>query len=240
MSSHLNAKKGEIAEAVLLPGDPLRAKWIAETFLEDAYCYSEVRGMLGFTGTYKGKRISVQGSGMGIPSALIYIHELIEDYGVKEIIRVGTAGSYQPQLKIRDLVLAMAASTSSSINNIPFDQQSFAPTADYQLFRKAVAYAEDQGIAISAGNVLSEDKFYNEDPERYKLWASYGVLCAEMESAGLYTIAAKNGVKALSILTISDSKVTGEHSSHEEREHDFEVMVQMALSIVGSASKSQP
>ncbi len=239
MSSHLNAKKGEIADAVLLPGDPLRAKWIAETFLKDAYCYSEVRGMLGFTGTYEGKRVSVQGSGMGIPSALIYIHELIEDYGVKEIVRVGTAGSYQQQLKIRDLVLAMAASTSSSINNIPFNQQSFAPTADYGLFRKAVAYAEDRGMPFKAGNVLSEDKFYNEDPDRYKLWASYGVLCAEMESAGLYTTAAKHGVKALSILTISDSKVTGEHCTHDEREHDFELMVQMALSIVGTATISQ-
>ncbi|MGB5237864.1 MAG: purine-nucleoside phosphorylase [Flavobacteriaceae bacterium] len=237
MSSHLNAKKGEIADAVLLPGDPLRAKWIAETFLEDAFCYSEVRGMLGFTGSYNGKRVSVQGSGMGIPSALIYIHELIEEYGVKEIIRVGTAGSYQAQLQIRDLVLAMAASTSSSINNIPFDQQSFAPTADYDLFRRAVAYAEDNEISFSAGNVLSEDKFYNEDPDRYKLWASYGVLCAEMESAGLYTTASRYGVKALSILTISDSKVTGEHCTHEEREQDFELMVQMALSIARTTTK---
>lgn len=237
MSSHLNAKKGEIADAVLLPGDPLRAKWIAETFLEDAFCYSEVRGMLGFTGSYNGKRVSVQGSGMGIPSALIYIHELIEEYGVKEIIRVGTAGSYQAQLQIRDLVLAMAASTSSSINNIPFDQQSFAPTADYDLFRRAVAYAEDNEISFSAGNVLSEDKFYNEDPDRYKLWGSYGVLCAEMESAGLYTTASRYGVKALSILTISDSKVTGEHCTHEEREQDFELMVQMALSIARTTTK---
>lgn len=237
MSSHLNAKKGEVADTVLLPGDPLRAKWIAETYLKDSFCYSEVRGMLGFTGTYNGKRVSVQGSGMGIPSALIYIHELIEDYGVKEIVRVGTAGSYQQQLHIRDLVLAMAASTSSSINNVPFDQQSFAPTADYDLFRKAVAYAEANDISFKAGNVLSEDKFYNEDPDRYKLWAAYGVLCAEMESAGLYTIAAKKGVKALSILTISDSKVTGEHCTHEERENDFELMVQMALSITGTTAK---
>ncbi len=232
MSSHLNAKKGEVADAVLLPGDPLRAKWIAETYLKDSFCYSEVRGMLGFTGTYNGKRVSVQGSGMGIPSALIYIHELIEDYGVKKIVRVGTAGSYQRQLHIRDLVLAMAASTSSSINAVPFDQQSFAPTADYELFRKAVGYAEANDISFKAGNVLSEDKFYNEDPDRYKLWAAYGVLCAEMESAGLYTIAAKKGAKALSILTISDSKVTGEHCTHEERENDFELMVRMALNII--------
>jgi purine-nucleoside phosphorylase len=232
MSSHLNAKKGEIAEVVLLPGDPLRAKWIAETFLEDAFCYSQVRGMLGYTGMYNGKRVSVQGSGMGIPSALIYIHELIHEYGVKEIVRVGTAGSYSENIHIRDLVLAMSASTSSSINNIPFDQQNYAPTADFELFRRAVGYAENNNLSFKAGNVLSEDKFYNEDPERYKLWASYGVLCAEMESAALYTIAAKNNVKALTILTISDSKVTGEHCSHDERERDFESMVRMALAIV--------
>ena len=232
MSSHLDAEKGQIAETVLLPGDPLRAKWIAESFLEEAFCYSEVRGMLGYTGKYKGKRVSVQGSGMGIPSALIYIHELIHDYGVKEIIRVGTAGSYQAHIKIRDLVLAMSASTSSAINNAAFDQQTFSPTADFELLKRAIKYAEDNQIEIKAGNILSEDKFYNDDPDRYKLWASYGVLCAEMESAGLYTIAARNHVKALSILTISDSKVSGEHCSHEERERDFEQMVHMALGIM--------
>ncbi len=232
MSSHLDAEKGQIAETVLLPGDPLRAKWIAETFLEDAFCYSEVRGMLGYTGTYNGKRVSVQGSGMGIPSALIYLHELIHDYGVKEIIRVGTAGSYQSHVKIRDLVLAMSASTSSTINSAIFDQQSYAPTADFELFNRAVKYAEENQIEIKAGNILSEDKFYNDDPDRYKLWAKYGVLCAEMESAGLYTIAAKNHVRALSILTISDSKVSGEHCSHKERERDFEQMVHMALGIM--------
>ena len=231
MSAHLDAKKGEIAKSVLLPGDPLRAKWIAETFLTDIHCYSEVRGMLGFTGLFNDKRVSVQGSGMGIPSALIYTNELIHEYGVEEIIRVGTAGSYHKDVKIRDLVLAMSASTSSSINDVPFNRQSFAPTANYELFRRALAYAESQNIPFKAGNVLSEDKFYNEDPDRYKLWASYGVLCAEMESAGLYTLAAKNNVKALSILTISDSKVTGEHCSHEERERDFEQMALMALNI---------
>ena len=231
MSSHLEAKKGDIANTVLLPGDPLRAKWIAETFLEDAICYSRVRGMLGYTGMFKGKRVSVQGSGMGIPSALIYIHELIHDYGVKEIIRVGTAGSYQKDVKIRDLVLAMSASTSSSINQATFNQQSFAPTADFELFKRAIQYAEQNQISIKAGNILSEDKFYNDDPDRYKLWASYGVLCAEMESAGLYTLAAQNKIRALSILTISDSKVTGEHCSHDERERDFEVMARMALDI---------
>ncbi len=232
MSLHIGAAKGDIAEVVLLPGDPLRAKWIADTFLEDASCYTEVRGMLGYTGTYKGKRISVQGSGMGIPSALIYIHELIMDYGVKTIIRVGTAGSYQADVKIRDIVLAMAASTNSSLNQLRFQGQNFAPTANYELFRNAIQYAEANGIPVKAGNVLSEDSFYNADPESYKLWASYGVLCAEMESAGLYTVAAQNDVRALSILTISDSKVSGEHCTNEERERDFEQMVEMALAIV--------
>ena len=231
MSAHLEAKKGDIAKSVLLPGDPLRAKWIAETFLDDVHCYSKVRGMLGFTGNYKGKQVSVQGSGMGIPSALIYAHELIHDYGVKEIIRVGTAGSYQENVKIRDLVVAMAASTSSSINQATFNQQSFAPTADFELFKRAIDYAEENQIPIKAGNILSEDKFYNDDPDRYKLWASYGVLCAEMESAGLYTIAAKNQVKALTLLTISDSKVTGEHCSHDERERGFEQTARIALEI---------
>ena len=231
MSAHLEAKKGDIAKSVLLPGDPLRAKWIAETFLDDVHCYSRVRGMLGFTGNYKGKLVSVQGSGMGIPSALIYAHELIHDYGVEEIIRVGTAGSYQKDVRIRDLVVAMAASTSSSINQAAFNQQSFAPTANFELFQRALRYADENNISIKAGNILSEDKFYNDDPDRYKLWASYGVLCAEMESAGLYTLAAQNGVKALTLLTISDSKVTGEHCSHDERERDFEQMAQMALEI---------
>lgn len=232
MSAHIDAKKGDIAEIVLLPGDPLRARWIAETFLDNSKCYSEVRGMLGYTGTYEGTKVSVQGSGMGIPSTLIYTHELIHEYGVKKIIRVGTAGSYQADVKIRDIVLAISASTSSSINNSPFDNQSYAPTASFDLLRRAVHYAETNDIPFKAGNILSEDKFYNEDPERYKLWASYGVLCAEMESAGLYTIAAKNKVEALSILTISDSKVTGEHCTHQERESDFEQMVRMALAIV--------
>ena len=232
MSAHIDAEKGEIAEIVLLPGDPLRARWIAETFLNNSECYSEVRGMLGFTGTFKGKKISVQGSGMGIPTTLIYTHELIHEYGVKKIIRVGTAGSYQEDVKIRDIVIAMSASTSSSVNDRPFDNQSYAPTASFDLFNKAVKYAEANDISFKAGNILSEDKFYNEDPDRYKLWASYGVLCAEMESAGLYTIASKNNVEALSILTISDSKVTGEHCTHEEREHGFEQMVNMALAIV--------
>ena len=231
MSTHIEAKEGEIAETVLMPGDPLRAKWIADTFLENTFCYNQVRGMLGYTGTFKGKRISVQGSGMGIPSALIYYQELINDYGVKNLIRVGTAGSYQKEVKLRDIVLAMAASTTSGINNSRFINADYAPTADFDLLLKAALYAKEKGITIKAGNVLSSDEFYEDDPDSYKLWAKFGVLCVEMEAAGLYTIAAKFNVKALAILTISDSLVTGQKSNSIERETTFRDMIDIALNI---------
>ena len=231
MSIHINAEKGAIAETVLLPGDPLRAKWIAETFLEDVTCYNEVRGMLGYTGFYKGKRVSVQGTGMGIPSTLIYSEELIKEYGVKNLIRVGSAGSYQEEVKIRDIVLAMAASSTSSINTRRFQEANYAPTANFELFQKAVKEAEKRNIEIKAGNVLSSDEFYADNFNDYKLWAKFGVLCVEMEAAGLYTVAAKYNVKALTILTISDSLVTGERTSAQEREETFEEMMQIALSI---------
>jgi purine-nucleoside phosphorylase len=234
MSTHIEAKPGEIAETVLMPGDPLRAKWIAETFLENPVCYNKIRGMLGYTGTYKGKRISVQGSGMGMPSAMIYFHELINDYGVKNIIRVGSAGSYQKDVKLNDVVLAMAASTTSGMNNSRFINSDYSPTADFDLFIKAVDYAQKNNIPIKAGNVLSSDEFYVDDPEEYKLWAEYGVLCVEMETAGLYTIAAKYNVKALTILTISDSLVTDERLSAHARETTFKDMIQIALSAASS------
>lgn len=229
MSTHIEAKPGEIAETVLMPGDPLRAKWIAETFLENPVCYNRIRGMLGYTGTYKGNRVSVQGSGMGMPSAMIYFHELINDYGVKNIIRVGSAGSYQKDVKLNDVVLAMAASTTSGMNNSRFINSDYSPTADFDLFIKAVNYARENNIPIKAGNVLSSDEFYGDDPEEYKLWAQYGVLCVEMETAGLYTIAAKYNIKALTILTISDSLVTGERLPAKDRETTFKNMVQIAL-----------
>ncbi|TYP97390.1 purine-nucleoside phosphorylase [Tenacibaculum adriaticum] len=231
MSVHIEAKKGEIAQTVLLPGDPLRAKWIAETFLEGAVCYNDVRGMLGFTGTYKGKKISVQGTGMGIPSALIYCHELITEYGVKNLIRVGSAGSYQKEVKIRDIVIAMAASSNSGLNKIRFNGADFAPTASFNLFKKAIEVAKEKNIDIKAGNILSSDEFYTDDPNDYKKWASFGVLAVEMESAGLYTIAAKHNVNALSIVTISDSLVTNERTTSDEREHTFKKMIELALEL---------
>ena len=229
MSVHIDAKNGDIAESILLPGDPLRAKWIAETFLENVVCYNKVRGMLGFTGTYKGKRISVQGTGMGIPSALIYANELITQFGVKNLIRVGSAGSYQKDVKIRDIVLAMAGSTTSGINAQRFHGASYAPTASFELFNKAVIAAKEMNIPIKAGNVLSSDEFYTDNFEDYKHWAEFGVLCVEMETAGLYTAAAKHNVNALTILTISDSLVTKEKTTAEEREQTFKEMVLIAL-----------
>ncbi len=232
MSIHIEAKKGEIAETVLLPGDPMRAKWIAETFFENAVCYNEVRGMLGYTGTFNGKRVSVQGTGMGIPSTLIYCHELINEYGVKNLIRVGSAGSYQPDVKLRDIVIAMAASTTSGINNSRFINSDYSPTANFELFMKAVNYAQENNVPIKAGNVLSSDEFYEDDFNSYKEWADFGILCVEMEAAGIYTIAAKYGVKALTILTISDSLVTKETTTSEERESTFYTMINMALSTL--------
>jgi purine-nucleoside phosphorylase len=232
MSTHIEAKKGEIAEIVLLPGDPMRAKWIAETFLDYPKLYNDVRGMLGYTGTYKGKPISVQGTGMGIPSALIYCHELINDYGVKKLIRVGSTGAYQPDISLGDIILAMAASSTSGINNSRFINADYSPTANFELFIKAALYAEENNITIKAGNVLSSDEFYEDDFDRYKQWAEFGVLCVEMEAAGLYTIAAKYDVQALAILTVSDSLVTKEALPANERETSFSTMIDIALNTL--------
>lgn len=229
MSVHIAAKNGEIADTVLLPGDPKRAKWIAENFLENAVCYTDIRGMLGFTGTYKGKRISVQGTGMGIPSISIYITELMKDYGVKTLIRVGSAGSYQEEVKIRDIVVALSTSTDSNINNRRFKGASFAPTVNFDLLSKVLKTAEEKNIKIKAGNILTSDEFYNDDPTYFKKWAEFGVLAVEMETAALYTLASKYKAKALSILTISDSLVSPEITSSEEREKTFNEMIELAL-----------
>ena len=231
MSIHIEAKKGEIAETILLPGDPLRAKWIAETFFENPKCFNKVRGMLGYTGTYKGKPISVMGTGMGVPSISIYAHELITEYGVKNLIRVGSAGSYQKDVKIRDVVLAMSASSTSGVNELRFSGADYAPTANFGLFIKAVEAARSKHIDIKAGNVLSSDEFYEDDKESFKKWSKFGVLCVEMEAAGLYTVAAKHNANALAILTISDSLVTGETTTSKERETTFKGMIEVALEL---------
>ena len=229
MSIHIGAKEGDIVETVLLPGDPKRAKWIAENYLENAFCYTDIRGMLGFTGTYKGKKVSIQGTGMGIPSISIYITELMKDYGVKNLIRIGSAGSYQKDIKVRDVVIAMSTSTDSNINNRRFYGGNFSPTANFELFSLALKVAEEKNIKIKAGNVLTSDEFYNDDSDYYKKWADFGILAVEMETAGLYTLAAKYRAKALSILTISDSLVSLEITSAEEREKTFSEMIELAL-----------
>ena len=229
MSIHIAAKNGEIAETILLPGDPLRAKFIAENYLENAKQYTDVRNILGFTGTYKGKPVSVQGTGMGIPSISIYIHELFRDYGVKRAIRIGTAGAIQSNLKVRDIVLAMSASTDSAANTHRFGSRNFAPTASWNLIETAWNKAKAKGIEPAAGNVVSVDLFYTDDPDEWKLWARYGSLALEMETAELYTVAAKFGREALAILTISDHLVTGEQTTSEERQTAFTRMMEVAL-----------
>ncbi len=231
MSVHIEAKKGEIADTILLPGDPMRAKFIAENFLENPFCYNKVRGMYGYTGTYKGKRISVQGTGMGMPSISIYATELIDEYGVKNLVRVGSCGSYQEDVKVRDVLLAQAASTDSSLIDRWFDRMNYAPLADYGLLEKAVSSARARNIEFKVGNILSTDVFYKENPGEWKKWADFGVLAVEMEAAALYTIAARKRVRALAILTVSDSLVSGESTSSEEREKTFEDMIEIALGI---------
>jgi len=231
MSIHIGAKEGEIASTVLLPGDPLRAKYIAENFLTKITRYNEVRSMYGYTGTYKGKRISVQGTGMGIPSISIYLNELITSYKAKNLIRIGSCGSMQADIKIRDVILAMSASTNSHINKIRFNGMDYAPTADFNLLKKAYDIALEKNISVKIGSVLTSDTFYQDDPNSWKHWANYGVLAVEMETAALYTLAAKFKVKALSILTVSDSLVTREETTSEERQKTFNQMVEVALEL---------
>jgi purine-nucleoside phosphorylase len=231
MSIHIGAKEGDIAGTVLLPGDPLRAKYIAENFLSRAICYNEVRGMHGYTGTYKGKRISVQGTGMGIPSISIYVNELITSYRAKNLIRIGSCGSMQADIKIRDVILAMSASTDSNINKLRFYGMDFASTANFTLLKKAYDIALEKAISVKVGSVLTTDTFYSDDPNSWKHWANYGVLAVEMETAALYTLAAKFKVNALSILTVSDSLVTREETTSEERQKTFTQMVEVALEL---------
>ncbi len=231
MSIHIGAERGQIAPTVLLPGDPMRAKHFAETMLEDVICFNRVRGMLGFTGTYHGKRISVMGSGMGVPSISIYVNELINDYGVKTLMRVGTCGALVPDLNVGDVVLAMASSTNSQINKLKFNGMDFAPTASFELLLKAYELAKAKGINVRVGGILSDDTFYNDDPDWWKIWAEYGALVVEMETTGLYTLAAKYKVDALSILTVSDSLVTGAKASAEEREKKYTAMAEIAMEI---------
>ena len=231
MSVHIGAEAGQVAPTVLLPGDPLRAKHFAETLLEDTMCFNRVRGMLGFTGDYQGKRVSIMGTGMGIPSLSIYVNELIREYGAKTLIRVGTCGALQPRLHVGAIVLALSASTDSHVNRLRFDGMDFAPTASPDLLLAAVAAARRRGVDLHLGSVFTSDTFYHGDPEWWRRWAAHGVLAVEMETAGLYTLAAGFGVHALSILTVSDSLVSEEAASAQERETAYTWMAELALDI---------
>ncbi|WP_112244000.1 purine-nucleoside phosphorylase [Kribbella monticola] len=229
MSIHIAAEKGQIAPRVLFPGDPLRAKWIAETYLSDVICYTEIRNMFGFTGTYKGEQVSVQGSGMGQASASIYANELFAEYDVQTLIRVGTCGALTEKVKIRDVIVAMSASTDSQMNRLRFHGIDYAPTADYQLLRAAADAAEAAGLNVHVGQVFSGDLFYNDRPDLVSRTAEYGVLGIEMEAAALYTLAAKFGRRALGIMTVSDHLITKEETSAEERQTTFSEMITIAL-----------
>ena len=230
MSVHIGAKQGEIADKILLPGDPLRAKYIAETFLEDAVLYNEVRGMYGYTGTYKGERISVQGTGMGVPSISIYVNELISSYDVKKLIRVGTCGAIQKDVKVRDVILAQGATTDSQMNRLIFNGIDYAPIADFELLKNAYDAGVEKGLHLRVGNVFTSDTFYRDNAKEVnELLAKYKVLAVEMESTALYTLAAKYGRQALSVLTVSDHILTGEETSAEERQTTFNEMMEIAL-----------
>lgn len=231
MSTHIGAASGEIAPTVLMPGDPLRARWIAETFLDDARCYSQVRGMYGFTGTWQGERISVQGSGMGQPSMAIYANELFGQYDVQSVIRVGSCGAMTEKLAIRDLVIASGACTDSAMNRVRFEGLDYAPVADFGLLRAAydASHTRAGDATVHVGLIFSGDSFYPARPEPAALMVEYGVLAVEMEASALYTLAAKYGRRALAICTVSDHIVTGEETTALEREQTFGAMVDIAL-----------
>jgi purine-nucleoside phosphorylase len=232
MSIHITAEKGQIAESILLPGDPLRAQFIADNFLENPVQFNKVRNMFGFTGTYKGERVSVMGTGMGMPSLSIYVNELIRDYGCRKLVRVGTCGGLKAEVRVRDLILGISTSTDSAINQVRFSGMDYAPAPSFPLLLKAYNAAVARGMPVHVGKILSSDSFYTEDPEQWKLWAKFGVIGVEMEAAELYTLAAKYGVEALCVLTVSDHLVTGEATTSAERETTFKSMLEVGLEAV--------
>lgn len=229
MTVHIGAKPGDIAETVLLPGDPYRAKWAAETFLTDAVCVNQVRGMLGFTGTWKGNRVTIHGSGMGMPSLSIYANELIRDYSVQTLIRIGSCGGMQDAVKVRDVIVAMTASSLSTPSSGIFKELNFAPCADWSLLKAAVAAAEAKGTPTHVGGIYSSDVFYDERPDLNEQMGRHGILGVEMEAAELYNLAARHGRRALAVLTVSDHLLTGEALPSEDREKSFGDMVEIAL-----------
>jgi purine-nucleoside phosphorylase len=235
VSTHIAAEPGQIAPKVLFPGDPLRAEWIAETYLEDVECYTRVRNMLGFTGTYRGESVSVQGSGMGQPSLAIYATELFQEYDVQQLVRVGSCGALAESLRPRDIVLAMSAATDSGMNRVRFHGLDYAAAADFGLLRAAHDAAVARGVTPTVGQILSSDTFYNPRPELVDLLADHGVLAIEMEANALYTLAASFGRRALAICTVSDQIRTGEALPAADRERSFGAMVEIALDAMGAA-----
>lgn len=229
---HINAEMGDFADVVLMPGDPLRAKYIAETFLSDVVEVCNVRNMFGYTGTYKGRKISVMGHGMGIPSCSIYATELVKDFGVKQLIRVGSCGAVRNDVKLRDVVIGMGASTDSKVNRIRFKDHDFAAIADYGMVRNAELAAKAKNIPVRIGNLFSAELFYTPDPDMFDLMDKYGVLGVEMEAAGIYGVAAEFGAKALTICTVSDHIKTGEQTTSDERQTTFNEMIEIALESV--------
>ncbi|MGL5438827.1 MAG: purine-nucleoside phosphorylase [Filifactoraceae bacterium] len=230
-TAHIEAKAGEIAKTVLMPGDPLRAKFIAETFLTDVTCFNTVRNMFGYTGYYNGKKVSVMGSGMGIPSIGIYSYELFSFYGVESIIRIGTAGSISENINLRDIVAGVGACTTSNFASQYKLPGTFAPIASFDLLRKADDVAKEKGVKLNVGNILSDDAFYCDDEDAFKQWAKMGVMAVEMEAAALYMNAARLGKSALCLLTISDHIFKGEKCTSEERQNTFTKMMEIALEI---------
>ncbi|MFW8635806.1 purine-nucleoside phosphorylase [Cribrihabitans pelagius] len=229
MTIHIGAAKGEIAETVLLPGDPYRAKWAAETFLDSPALVNEVRGMLGYTGTWNGHRVTIQGSGMGMPSLSIYTNELIRDYGAKTLIRIGSCGGMQDKVGLRDVILAMTASSAGSPSRTIFKEFDFAPCADWGLLQSAFAAARKRSVTTHVGGIYSSDVFYDERPDLNEQMVRHGILGVEMEAAELYTLAARYGCRALAVLTVSDHLGTGEALDPAQRERSFGDMVEIAL-----------
>ena len=229
MTIHIGAQPGDIAETVLMPGDPYRAKWAAETFLDDAKLVNEVRGMLGFTGTWKGHKVTIQGSGMGMPSLSIYANELIRDYGAQTLIRIGSCGGMQDKVKVRDVILAMSATTVSTPSRGIFRELNFAPTADWSLLEAAAKAAGTRNVGVHVGGIYSSDVFYDERPDLNEQMVRHGILGVEMEAAELYTLAARHDRRALAVLTVSDHLITGEALPSEDRERSFGDMVEIAL-----------
>lgn len=234
MTVHIGAKPGEIAETVLLPGDPYRARWAAETFLDSPRLVNEVRGMLGYTGTWRGNPVTIQGSGMGMPSLSIYVNELIRDYDAKTLIRIGSAGAMQSNIKVRDVVLAMSTTTLSTPSRGIFRDLCFAPTADFGLLKAAWEAAAALGVTTHAGSIYSSDVFYDERPDLQEQMQRHGILAVEMEAAELYTLAARYGRRALAVLTISDHLLTHEALPSDQRERSFGDMVEIALTAAFS------